>query len=105
MKERICEYIQQEDYIKSLLEVMVVAEAQENLENLHALCSLMQTIRKSPKFFDSSSVLIHSFIVMLNDHSMYEHILEDDLFLGVVGMLECTYFYFPDSHYSNPNST
>lgn len=51
VKERICEYIQQEDYIKSLLEVMVVAEAQENLENLHALCSLMQTIRKSPKFF------------------------------------------------------
>lgn len=26
---------------------------------------------------------------MLNDHSMYEHILEDDLFFGVVGMLEC----------------
>ena len=49
VKERICEYIQQEDYIKSLLEVMVVAEAQENLENLHALCSLMQTIRESSK--------------------------------------------------------
>jgi hypothetical protein len=27
--------------------------------------------------------------VMLNDHSMYEHILEDDIFFGVVGMLEC----------------
>lgn len=26
---------------------------------------------------------------MLNDHTMYEHILEDDLFFGVVGMLEC----------------
>ena len=29
---------------------------------------------------------------MLNDHSMYEHIIEDDLFFGVVGMLECTCF-------------
>lgn len=29
---------------------------------------------------------------MLNDHSMYEHILEDDIFFGVVGMLECAYF-------------
>ena len=27
--------------------------------------------------------------VMLNDHSLYEHILEDDIFFGVVGMLEC----------------
>jgi protein phosphatase-4 regulatory subunit 3 len=26
---------------------------------------------------------------MLNDHSMYEHILEDEIFFGVVGMLEC----------------
>lgn len=26
---------------------------------------------------------------MLNDHSMYEHILEDELFFGVIGMLEC----------------
>jgi len=28
---------------------------------------------------------------MLNDHSMYEHILENNIFLGVVGMLECTF--------------
>jgi hypothetical protein len=27
--------------------------------------------------------------VMLNDHNMYEHILEDSIFFGVVGMLEC----------------
>ncbi|KAH0587954.1 hypothetical protein H2248_006699 [Termitomyces sp. 'cryptogamus'] len=73
-KERICEYIQQEEYIKSLIEVFNMAEDLENLENLHALCSMMQTI------------------LMLNDHTMYEHILEDDLFFGVVGMLE----YDPD---------
>lgn len=30
---------------------------------------------------------------MLNDHSMYEHILDDELFFGVVGMLECTILY------------
>ncbi|TFK43836.1 component of IIS longevity pathway SMK-1-domain-containing protein [Crucibulum laeve] len=74
LKERICEYIQQEDYIKSLIDVMNTAEDLESLENLHALCSIMQTI------------------LMLNDHSMYEHILEDDIFFGVVGMLE----YDPD---------
>lgn len=26
---------------------------------------------------------------MLNDHNMYEHVLNDELWLGVVGMLEC----------------
>lgn len=26
---------------------------------------------------------------MLNDHSMYEHIVDDELFQGVIGMLEC----------------
>lgn len=35
-----------------------------------------------------------SFIVMLNDHALYEHILEDEIFFGVVGMLECG-FCFP----------
>ncbi|KAH9482349.1 hypothetical protein JR316_0004447 [Psilocybe cubensis] len=74
VKERICDYIQRENYIKALIKVMHTAEDLENLENLHALCSLMQSI------------------LMLNDHTMYEHILEDDIFFGVVGMLE----YDPD---------
>ncbi|KAK1232108.1 Platinum sensitivity protein [Marasmius sp. AFHP31] len=70
VKERLCEYIQSEDYIKQLIDVFHAAEETESLENLHALCNLIQTI------------------LMLNDHSMYEHILDDDLFFGVVGILE-----------------
>ncbi|KAF4601338.1 Platinum sensitivity protein [Pleurotus pulmonarius] len=70
VKERMCEYIQHEEYIKQLVDVLHQAEDLENLENLHALCSLMQTI------------------LLLNDHGLYEHILEDSLFFGVVGMLE-----------------
>ena len=27
--------------------------------------------------------------VMMNDHTLYEHILDDEYFIGVVGMLEC----------------
>ncbi|PFH49248.1 hypothetical protein AMATHDRAFT_148063 [Amanita thiersii Skay4041] len=70
IKERICEYIMQEEYIKGLIDVMNTAEDLESIENLHALCSLMQTI------------------LMLNDLGLYEHILDDDIFFGVVGMLE-----------------
>lgn len=29
--------------------------------------------------------------MMLNDHGIYEHILEDDMFFGVVGILECEF--------------
>ncbi|KAK7054066.1 SMK-1 domain-containing protein [Favolaschia claudopus] len=70
LKERLCEYIMQEEYFKGLIDVLQTAEDLESLENLHALCSLTQTI------------------LMLNDHNLYEHILSDDLFPGVVGMLE-----------------
>jgi protein phosphatase-4 regulatory subunit 3 len=44
IRERICEYIQREEYITKMIEVFKLAEDLENAENLHALCSLMQTI-------------------------------------------------------------
>ena len=34
----------------------------------------------------------------MSDHNMYEHILDDDRFFGVLGMLECAfqpYFVVP----------
>lgn len=68
------------DYIKSLVEIMQTAEDLESLENLHALCSLMQTIRALFIFSSSYLPLIIHLSVMLNDHTMYEHILEDDIF-------------------------
>ena len=34
-----------QEYIKGLIDVMNTAEDLESVENLHALCSLMQTIR------------------------------------------------------------
>lgn len=62
-KERVCEYIQNEvctinknsnchstllagaqDYIKGMIDVMTQSEDLESLDNLHALCSCMQTI-------------------------------------------------------------
>lgn len=81
VKERLCENIIQEDYIKQLIDVLEMAEDVEDLESLHQLCSLMQTI------------------LLMNDHSLYEHVVEDSLFLGVVGMLE----YDPEfpSHKAN----
>ncbi|KAN0131375.1 DUF625 domain containing protein [Lactarius tabidus] len=70
IKDKICEYIQRADYIKAMIDVMHQAEDLENLENLHSLCALVQTI------------------LMMSDHSMYDHILDDERFYGVLGMLE-----------------
>ncbi|TRM67857.1 component of IIS longevity pathway SMK-1-domain-containing protein [Schizophyllum amplum] len=70
VKERLCELFISQEYIKQLINVMTDLEDLESLEQLHLLCSLMQTI------------------LMFGDHNLYEHILEDNIFLGVVGMLE-----------------
>lgn len=78
-----------QEYIKGMIDVMNQAEDLESLENLHALCSCMQAIRTSPHRIFIRHIPISYHSVMLNDHSLYEHILEDDLFFGVVGMLEC----------------
>ncbi|KAH9999811.1 component of IIS longevity pathway SMK-1-domain-containing protein [Russula vinacea] len=84
IKDKICEYIQRADYIKAMIDVMHQAEDLENLENLHSLCSLMQTI------------------LLMSDHSMYEHILDDDHFYGVLGMLE--YFLRETTRFHQPIS-
>ncbi|KAF9502987.1 hypothetical protein BS47DRAFT_1490530 [Hydnum rufescens UP504] len=69
-RERICEYLLNEDYIKSLIDVMEQAEDLESLTDLHALYSIMHTI------------------LSMNDHGIIDYILHEDVFLGVVGILE-----------------
>lgn len=43
-REKICEYLVREDYIKALIDTFAQAEDLEALVDLHALCGLMQTI-------------------------------------------------------------
>ncbi|EJD53799.1 DUF625-domain-containing protein [Auricularia subglabra TFB-10046 SS5] len=69
-KGRLCEYIINKNYVKSMVDVLQQAEDLESLEDLHALCSCMQTI------------------LLLNDHMIYEYVMADELFEGVCGILE-----------------
>lgn len=82
-RERAVEHIIGENYIKQLIGVLNQAEDLESINDLHALCSLMQTIRECemPQQADES--------VMFNDNGIFEYILQDDIFMGVLGMLEC----------------
>ncbi|CAE6527395.1 unnamed protein product [Rhizoctonia solani] len=70
LKEKICETLVYQKFICSLIELFCEAERSESLQHLHALCRIMQTI------------------IMLNEHPMYEHMLSDEIFPGVLGMLE-----------------
>lgn len=45
-RETICNYMQNKRYVFQMLEAFEVAEREENLDALHALCSCMQTIRE-----------------------------------------------------------
>ncbi|KAL7420313.1 Platinum sensitivity protein [Cryptotrichosporon argae] len=69
-RDRALEHILSDNYIKQLIGVLHQAEDLESLEDLHALCSLMQTI------------------LMFNENAIFEYILADDIFLGVLGILE-----------------
>ncbi|KAH7100629.1 DUF625-domain-containing protein [Auriculariales sp. MPI-PUGE-AT-0066] len=69
-KGRLCEYIIHKNYVKSMVDILHQAEDLESLDDLHSLCSCMQSI------------------LLLNDHMIYEYILADELFEGVCGMLE-----------------
>lgn len=60
-----------DDYIKKLIPLLSVAEDLESLSDLHRLCNITKMI------------------ILLNDTVIIEHIVTDEVILGIVGMLEC----------------
>ncbi|KAG9233682.1 component of IIS longevity pathway SMK-1-domain-containing protein [Amylocarpus encephaloides] len=80
-RDGLAKFILSEDYIKQLIPLVDMAEDMEDLASLHKLCNIM-------KIF-----------ILLNDNSIMELVVRDDLILGSVGALE----YDPDfpSHKAN----
>lgn len=64
-------FLAAEDYIGKLIPLLEVAEDLESLTDLHRLCNIAKMI------------------ILLNDTVIIEHIVTDELIIGVVGMLEC----------------
>lgn len=68
--------------------VMTEAEDLESLTDLHLLCIIMQSIRKCCSIDDfRCAELVDA--VLLNDNSIFEYILQEEVFFGVVSILEC----------------
>ncbi|TAQ85213.1 hypothetical protein B7494_g6455 [Chlorociboria aeruginascens] len=80
-REELTRFVLADNYIRKLIPLVEVAEDMEDLTSLHRLCNIMKTL------------------ILLNDNTIVESVVTDDLILGVVGALE----YDPDfpSHKAN----
>ena len=73
-RDQLAKIIIRDDYIKSLIPLVETAEDLESLSDLHRLCNIMKSL------------------ILLNDNTIIEHVVTDDVIIGVVGALE----YDPD---------
>ncbi|KAL8996008.1 MAG: hypothetical protein Q9169_004389 [Polycauliona sp. 2 TL-2023] len=73
-RDSLSKLIISEDYIRKLVPIVTMAEDLESLDDLHHLCNIMKML------------------VLLNDTQIIEHVVTDDVVMGVVGALE----YDPD---------
>jgi protein phosphatase-4 regulatory subunit 3 len=75
-RDTLTKFIIQNDYVAKLCPLVSVAEDFESLSDLHRLCSVMKSV------------------ILLNDNTIMEMVVRDDLVEGVVGALECGCFKF-----------
>ncbi|KAJ4369537.1 Platinum sensitivity protein [Didymella sp. IMI 355093] len=73
-REALAKFILAQKYIPMLIPLVDMAEDLESVSDLHRLCSIMKML------------------ILLNDTSIIEYVVHDDIILGVVGALE----YDPD---------
>ena len=80
-----CDCLIVQNYIRKLIECFTRAEDFESELDLQLLSSIMQMIRAYMWLMPS----ICSRAVLLNDNGIFEYILQDDIFEGVLGIMEC----------------
>ncbi|KAK9761065.1 Platinum sensitivity protein, partial [Basidiobolus ranarum] len=73
-RDTLVNYVIQEKYIDKLLPLLDVCEDLDNIKDLYTLCSIIKGL------------------LLLNENAIFEYIVQDDVILGVVGILE----YDPD---------
>lgn len=70
-RDALAKFIVRMDYIAKLVPLVELAEDLESLSDLHRLCNIMKML------------------ILLNDTSIIEYVVTDEVILGVVGALEC----------------
>ena len=72
-RDALSKFIIRDEYISKLIPLVEVAEDLESLPDLHRLCNIMKSL------------------ILLNDNTIIETVVTDDIILGVVGELECKF--------------
>lgn len=70
-REALAKFILSQEYIPKLIPLVDMAEDLESEKDLHRLCSIMKML------------------ILLNDTSIIEYVVTDEVIIGVVGALEC----------------
>lgn len=70
-RDALSKFIIRDEYIGKLVPLVTMAEDLESLEDLHRLCNIMKSL------------------ILLNDNTIIETVVADQIILGVVGALEC----------------
>lgn len=81
-----------QDYVRQMIKVFNDAEDMESLDDLHSLCTMMSTICECfRKRHSSQRARAETTVplVSLNDNGLYEYLLQEDVFLGMAGIMEC----------------
>jgi protein phosphatase 4 regulatory subunit 3 len=73
-REALSKFLLREDYVAKLIPLVEMSEDLESLSDLHRLCNIMKSL------------------ILLNDNTIIEHLVTDEIISGVVGALE----YDPD---------
>lgn len=73
-REALAKFLIKEEYLLKLIRLVEVAEDLESLADLHRLCNIMKAL------------------ILMNDNAVIEHLVTDNIIIGVVGALE----YDPD---------
>jgi protein phosphatase 4 regulatory subunit 3 len=73
-REALAKFITRDEYLLKLTPLVEMAEDLESLPDLHRLCNIMKAL------------------ILMNDNTVIEHLVTDEIILGVVGALE----YDPD---------
>lgn len=70
-RDALSKFIIRDEYINKLVPLVTMAEDLESLVDLHRLCNIMKSL------------------ILLNDNTIIETVVADQIILGVVGALEC----------------
>lgn len=69
-RESLAKFVLSEDYVSKLIATLELAEDMESINDLHRLCNIVKAL------------------ILLNDASIFESILREDVFMGIAGILE-----------------